>query len=73
MKKLRSKVGHTQYETMTIAELREELSRYPDDMAVLATWEGIYTAFNVDNIDIDYIAHVHPDDAQNCVIIDVEY
>jgi len=27
--------------TMTVKELRDELSKYPDDMPVVATWEGV--------------------------------
>lgn len=35
--------------TLTVFGLREILSEYPDDMPVLATWEGIFTLFRGKN------------------------
>lgn len=36
-------------ETMTVAELREKLNEYPQDMAVFATWEGVLAPFKPDS------------------------
>lgn len=40
MKTFHYKLGHKAFHTMTVGELRAKLSEYPDDMPVLATWEG---------------------------------
>lgn len=32
-------------DTMTVADLRKELEKYPDDMPVYATWEGQVVEF----------------------------
>lgn len=36
--------------TMTVAELKEFLGKYPDEMPVVAAWEGQITAFRPENI-----------------------
>jgi hypothetical protein len=32
-------------ETLSVGDLKRSLAEFPDDMAVLATWEGIHTPF----------------------------
>ena len=36
-------------ETMSVAELREILNEYPQDMAVFATWEGVLAPIERNN------------------------
>jgi hypothetical protein len=36
-------------ETMSVAELREKLNEFPQDMAVFATWEGVLAPITPDN------------------------
>jgi hypothetical protein len=45
MKTFHYPLGHEDFSTLTVAELKEILSKYPDEMPVLATWEGIFTPF----------------------------
>ena len=40
MKTFRYRLGHFAGQTMTVAELRAKLSEHPDDMPVMAYWEG---------------------------------
>jgi hypothetical protein len=35
--------------TMTVKELRDELSKYPDDLPVIATWEGVGAGIRKEN------------------------
>lgn len=39
-------------DTMTVKELREALSKYPDDMAVIAAWEGVGAGIRLENFSI---------------------
>ena len=41
MKTIYAKDGYPIGETLTVAELRELIDTYPDDLPVFATWEGI--------------------------------
>lgn len=36
---------HYRESTITVGEMKAILAKHPDDMPVLATWEGIYTSF----------------------------
>lgn len=38
--------------TMTVGELIEKLMGFPPDLPVLATWEGIFTAIQPDEISV---------------------
>lgn len=38
--------------TMTVAEIKEKLSEYPDDMPVIATWEGVAAWITTDNFSV---------------------
>ena len=56
--------------TMTVGELKAFLSHWPDDMAVLASWEGIYTPFEPENfVQIEPRRYVTDEPA---LVIDVE-
>ena len=44
MKALRNKSGDVISETMTVAELREFLAKYPADMPVFAELDGMYNS-----------------------------
>lgn len=53
-------------ETMTVSELREALNRYPQDMPVFASWEGVQAAFKDEHFSIER------NDGINHLVIDVE-
>jgi len=55
-------------ETMTVAELREKLNEYPQDMPVFAEWEGVWASFKAANFSIDE----HKPTDSSCLVIDVE-
>ena len=44
--------GRVAKTTMTVAELRAELSKYPDDMPVFAEWETVYGDVRADNFTV---------------------
>jgi hypothetical protein len=60
--------------TMTVSELREKLNEYPQDMPVLATWEGIHTFFAPESFKVERYGggSIHHEDACDCVVIDVD-
>lgn len=73
MKTFRYALGHENGKTMTVAELREKLSEYPQDMPVLATWEGIITFFDPrpGYFKVERYGD-HPEDNCECLVIDVD-
>lgn len=48
---------------MTVAELRAELAKYPDDLPVCVTWESIFRTPSV------YLAPPHADDLPIGVLV----
>jgi len=60
---------HVQIATMTVAELRDKLAYYPDDMPVLFEWEGQHMPAGPVTVEV-YPKPEHPD-ACDCLIIDV--
>ncbi len=38
--------------TMTVKELKEFLSTYPDDMAVMSTWESVTSPIRAENAEL---------------------
>lgn len=57
-------------EVTTVKQLRDALAKYPDDMPVVPTWEGIFTEFHLDRLEI---AHTSIDDEppRDILVIDV--
>ena len=47
--------------TMTVKELRDTLSHYPDDMPVVATWEGVVAGITIDNFSYKYDERYMPE------------
>jgi hypothetical protein len=72
MKTFRYKLGHEAGKTMTVAELKAELDKYPDGMPVLATWEGIHTFFSPDCFEIKEWSAGNEEDREKCLVIDVD-
>ena len=73
MKEFNYSSGNPAGKTFTVSELKEFLDKYPDDMPVLATWEGTYNCFHTGNFEIE---EYHAGDSRQeceCLIIDVEY
>lgn len=61
---------HMQITTMTVAELREKLAEYPDDMPVLFEWEGQRIPAGPFTVEV-FPKREHPD-ACDCLIIGVD-
>ena len=56
-------------ETMTVAELRDALGKYAQDLPVFATWEGVWASFKQENFKCErYSGEASP----LCIVIDVE-
>lgn len=49
MKTLCYEDGREWLETMTVADLINELSKYDPELPILPTWESVYTRFHADN------------------------
>lgn len=72
MKTFRYPKGHKACETMTVGELIDLLQKYPADMPVMATWEGVTAHLDTHSCEKKFISHCHPDDACECLVFDVE-
>lgn len=72
MKVFRYAAGHKACETMTAAELIELLQKYPSDIPVMATWEGVLSHIDTFSCEKRLVSSCHPDDACECLIFDVE-
>ena len=70
MKTFRYNKGHPAGSTMTVKELKELLSKHPDDMPVMATWEGV-TAF-IDDFSVVSVSKGMEEDREDCLMFDVE-
>ena len=59
--------------TFTVSELRAELSKYPDDMPVLASWEDVYAFIypKATRVETVPVVSACQDSCQQCLILDV--
>ena len=57
---------------MTVSELREKLNEYPQDMPVIAQWEGTWNHFTPESFRLGRHMYCHADDVCDVLIIDVE-
>lgn len=71
MKTFRYKLGHEAGETLTVSELKIELSKYPDEMPVMATWEGVNAYIDSEDFEIYCVHKGNEEDEEQCLIIDV--
>jgi hypothetical protein len=60
--------------TLTVSELRALLSRYPDNMPVMAQWEGMTIPFrdDSDHVRIEAPEHLAEECREPCLIFDVD-
>ena len=72
MKAFRHELGHEVGETLTVAELKDKLDKYPCKMPVMATWEGVLAYVNDENFDTGFVTKGKEEDGEICLIIDVE-
>ena len=72
MKTFRYPLGHEAGKTMTVADLKNKLAEYPDDMPVFGEWEGVHGYVIPENFSIENTSKGHPDESCDCLIIDVE-
>jgi predicted FMN-binding regulatory protein PaiB len=72
MKKFRYELGHEAGKTLTVAELKKELEKYPDNMPVMAAWEGVKAYINPEWFEVDYVCKGKVEDKEMCLVIDVE-
>lgn len=71
MKTFRYPAGHEAGATMTVAELRAALEGFPDDMPVLAEWEGVLAYIQPEAFSVEAVSKGHEDDDCECLVIDV--
>lgn len=57
--------------TMTVAELRDAIAKYPADMPVWAAWEGVWAYVKEENFVVERV-HKEIDPPRDCLVIDVE-
>lgn len=72
MKTFRYPLGHVDMVTMTVSELREKLNEFPQDMPVLAEWEGTWNSFEPECFAAKRSDHWHQDDNCEVLVINVE-
>ena len=72
MKKFRYKLGHVAKETMTVRELREILSAYPDDMPVFGEWEGVCGDIRADSFSVEKRDWGFAEDECDVLLINVD-
>lgn len=58
---------------MTVKELREALTLYPDEMPVMAQWESCNAYIERNNLSIERVSKGHEDDACDVLLIDVNH
>ena len=56
---------------MTVGELRTALETYPDDMPVMAEWEGCHAYMESSNLYVRFIDKGHTNDRCHTLVIDV--
>jgi hypothetical protein len=71
VKTFRYKLGHEAGQTMTVAELCAKLAEYPDDMPVMAGWEGVRAYVRPENFGVERVSKGKPADECDCLVIDV--
>lgn len=71
MKTFRYALGHVAGATMTVAELRELLTKYPDDMPVFAEWEGCHAYIEPEMFSVESAAKGFEADRCDCLVVDV--
>lgn len=71
MKEFHHKWGGLACRTYTVRELITLLSKYPDDMPVLGTWESTIHGLSDPTVEAYYAGD--PAENTNCLIFDVEY
>lgn len=71
MRQFKNKIGNIAGETCTVAELREILSQYPDDIPVFAQWEGCNGYVTNDSVSITMVHKGDKLDSCECLVIDV--
>ena len=71
MKKVPSGNGHFN-ETMTVAELRQKLSEFADDLPVCGTWEGIVVTITPDVFFVQKVGATDKTDGYDCLLLDVD-
>ena len=57
--------------TMTVKELREALSSYPDAMPVIAGWEGCDAFIAADGFSVHRVHKGNPEEGEDTLVIDV--
>jgi hypothetical protein len=72
MKNFRYAKGHSAGSTMTVKELKEKLSEYPDSMPVFCQWEGVYAWVDPENFSAEEYHKGMLEDKEICLIIDVD-
>lgn len=70
MKTFHYREGHEWGKTLTVGELRVVLNEHPDDMPVLAAWEGIHTCFGP--CEVEDLKYFHADDPKQALVFDVD-
>ena len=73
MKTFRYALGHVAGQTMTVAELRELLAKYPDEMPVFAEWEGVRAYIEPDIFAVERVSKGMEADACDCLVLNVNY
>lgn len=71
MKTFHYPLGHVKGSTLTVGELQKLLSKLPDEMPVLAEWEGQLTFLTAENSEVAKYDAGTPEDECLCLIFDV--
>lgn len=71
MKKFRFESGHVAGNTLTVGEMKKKLEEYPDDMPVLAEWEGCRAYIDPGMFEIALVGKGCKEDECMGLVIDV--
>jgi len=72
VKTFRYELGHEAGKTLTVGELRAELEAYPDDMPVMAEWEGVRAYVDPAEFYPRPVCKGMKEDEEVCLIMSVE-
>lgn len=71
MKIFRYPAGHKAGQTMTVGELKMRLSEYPDNMPVIAEWEGCHAYIEPEMFEVMSVCKGFKEDQCDGLVIDV--
>lgn len=72
MKVFRNAYGHEAGRTVTVGEMKTALDEYPDDMPIMAEWEGVNAYVDPSEFGMELVSKGMDEDEEVCLVMPVE-